>query len=143
MKILTGDGWITAFLEDVECDAEKNSDIFRVRIHLLLVGKDAAARAASAIPRWMVQFDDVSANDGEKLLAEAMRKAKADTLEERVAEEMMDFLPGGMIRVESMTELTGKTISTAGTLNGAKRLFFRVSGDCRVRVIGYFMGKKA
>lgn len=138
---MTGSGWITAFLESVNLDVEEKSHIVRVEMGLLFAGKDAGSRAASAIPDWVVHLDDAKVNDGERILADAMRKEKADTLEERVAEEMMGVLPGGMIRVESMTELEGNEVDTMGTVSGIKRVFFRVSGDRRARVVGHFMGK--
>jgi hypothetical protein len=143
MKILTGSGWIMAFLESVNLDVYEESDFVRVEMTLLFVGKDSTARAVSAMPDWIVHLDDAPMNDGERVLAEAMKKAKADTLEERVAEEMMGILPGGRIRVESVTELKGNEINTVGVLNGEKRLFFKVSGDHRAKVVGHFMGKKA
>lgn len=143
MKILVGSRWISAILESVNLDMDAESDLIRVEMNLLFA-KGGAEKAASAIPHWVIHLDDHMVSDGERMLLRSMKKAKVDTLEERVAMAMMGVLPGGVIMVETMTEMNGANVNvvgTAGDVVGVKQVFFGLTGDKRAKVVGHFMGR--
>jgi len=146
MKILTSGGWVKVFLEEISIGTEKDTDIREVEMVITFSTDLDKQKAVQAFPLWVIEtdrdkietFSGKPINVGENMLAKEF--AGPEKMEEKVAHILMDAPPGGgSIRIKKMTEDTPASFQALG--HGNVR-FMGLQRDIRVRVEGYFLGKK-
>lgn len=146
MKILTSGGWVKAFLEEIVIGTEKDTDIREVSMTVTFSTELEKQKAMQAFPLWTVEMDrgkiemfsGKPPNMGENMLANEF--AGPEQMEEKVAHILMDAPPGGgSIRIKKMTEDTSASFQALGRGNVQ---FMGLQGGIKVKVEGYFLGKK-